>query len=174
MSSATLVSVDEYLGTSYRPDKDYVDGELQERLVGEWPHSRAQTRLCAFLFQREAQWEIRVVTEQRVQVSSTRFRIPDICVVLASDPIQPILKQPPFLCIEILSKDDTVSQLNDRLTDYFRMGVLYVWVIDPLMQRAYVYTQGHMLEVLDGFLRASLGPQDAEIVVPLDEILKQE
>ena len=170
MSSATLVSVDEYLGTSYRPDRDYVDGELQERQVGEWPHSRAQGRLYAFLFQREAQWGVRVVPEQRVQVSPTRFRIPDICAVLASDPIQPILKQPPFLCIEILSKDDTVSQLNDRLNDYFRMGVRYVWVIDPLMQRAYIYTEGQMLEALDGFLRT----HDPDIIAPLEEILKQE
>jgi Uma2 family endonuclease len=156
MSSATLVSITEYLSTSYRPDKDYVDGELQERNAGEWPHSRAQGRLYAFLFQREAQWGIRVVPEQRVQVSPTRFRIPDICAVLASEPIQPILTQPPFLCIEILSNNDTVSQLNDRLTDYFRMGVRYVWVIDPLMRRAYVYTHGHMREVLDGYLRTKI------------------
>ncbi len=168
MPSATLVSVSDYLGTSYRPDRDYVDGELQERNVGEWPHSRAQGRLYAFLFQREAQWGIRVVPEQRVQVTPTRFRIPDICALRASDPIQPILTQPPFLCIEILSRDDTVSQLNNRLTDYFRMGVCYAWVIDPLMRRAYVYTEGHMHEVLDGTLRT----QDPELLVPLDEIFK--
>ena len=168
MSSATLVAVSEYLATSYRPDRDFVDGEIQERNLGEWLHSRAQGRLCAFLFQREEQWGIRVVTEQRVQVSPTRFRIPDICATLASDPIQPILTQAPFLCIEILSKDDTVSQLNERIADYFRMGVRYVWVIDPLMQRAFIYTKGQMREVLDGMLRTG----DPETIVPLDEVLK--
>ncbi|HXF27970.1 MAG TPA: Uma2 family endonuclease [Bryobacteraceae bacterium] len=119
-------------------------------------------------FPREARWGIRVVTEQRVQVSPTRFRISDICATLASDPIRPILTQAPFLCIEILSKDDTVSQLNERIADYFRMGVRYVWVIDPLMQRAFLYTKGQMREVLDGRLRTS----DPEIIVPLDEVLK--
>ena len=168
MSTATLVSMEEYLATSYRPDRDYVDGELQERNLGEWPHSRTQGRLLAFLFQRESQWGIRVVPEQRVQVSATRFRIPDICAVLASDPIQPIVKQAPFLCVEILSKEDTVSRLNDRLIDYFRMGVRYVWVIDPPKQRAYIYTEGHMVEALDGLLRT----QDPDIVVPLAEIVK--
>jgi hypothetical protein len=39
MSSATLVSVQEYLATSFRPDRDYVDGEIQERNLGERPHS---------------------------------------------------------------------------------------------------------------------------------------
>jgi len=49
--SSPLVAVSEYLATSYRPDRDYVDGELHERNLGEWPHSRAQATLCAFLFQ---------------------------------------------------------------------------------------------------------------------------
>jgi hypothetical protein len=39
MSSATLVSVQEYLATCFRPDREYVDGEIQERNLGEQPHS---------------------------------------------------------------------------------------------------------------------------------------
>ena len=170
MPSATLVSLAEYLATTYRPDRDYIDGELFERNVGDWPHSRAQGRLYAFLFQREREWGIRAVPEQRVQVTPTRFRIPDICVMLASDPIPPILTNAPFLCIEILSRDDTVSQLNERLADYFRFGVPYVGVIDPLARRAFVYTPGHMHEVLDGVLRTS----NPELLVPLEEIFKKE
>jgi len=39
MPSRTLVSVDEYLHTSYDPDCDYVDGAIVERNVGERDHS---------------------------------------------------------------------------------------------------------------------------------------
>ena len=82
MSSATLVSVQEYLAASFDPDRDYVDGELQERNLGEQPHSLTQTNLAVFLFTKgELQWGIRVLTEQRVQVSPTRFRVPDVCVL---------------------------------------------------------------------------------------------
>ena len=35
MAVGTLVSVEEYLHTSYQPDCDYVDGEVQERNLGE-------------------------------------------------------------------------------------------------------------------------------------------
>jgi hypothetical protein len=35
MSAAIAISVTEYLNASYRPDCDYVDGELVERNVGE-------------------------------------------------------------------------------------------------------------------------------------------
>lgn len=34
-----LIPVEEYLSTAYRPDCDYVDGEVLERNVGETPHS---------------------------------------------------------------------------------------------------------------------------------------
>jgi len=39
MSVKTLISVEEYLKTSYDPDMDYVDGVLTDRNVGEWLHS---------------------------------------------------------------------------------------------------------------------------------------
>ncbi len=36
---ATLqISLEEYLRTSYHPDRDYVDGEVQVRNLGEFDH----------------------------------------------------------------------------------------------------------------------------------------
>ena len=34
MSSTTLVSVQAYLATSFDPDREYIDGEIQERNLG--------------------------------------------------------------------------------------------------------------------------------------------
>ena len=34
------VLVEEYLETCYRPDCDYLEGELLERNVGEWDHRK--------------------------------------------------------------------------------------------------------------------------------------
>lgn len=170
MSSATLVSVQEYLATSYDPDCDYVDGEIQERNLGEQPHSFTQISLGTFLFNRRSQWGIRVLTEQRVQVSPTRFRVPDVCVLLTPSPRDPIVRDAPFLCVEILSPEDRVARLNERLSDYFQMGVRYVWVLDPLAYRAFCYTPGEMHEVLDGVLRT----QNPDIEVPLAEVLEQD
>ena len=42
MSTGMLVSVEEYLNTTYRPDRDYVGGELIERTVGEHDHGWLQ------------------------------------------------------------------------------------------------------------------------------------
>ena len=61
MASRTLISVEEYLRTSYRPDCDYVDVEVLERNVGETDHSWLQTMLSAYLVARRAQWGITVL-----------------------------------------------------------------------------------------------------------------
>jgi hypothetical protein len=63
MAAATQISVTEYLNTTYRPDRDYVDGEVLERNLGEYEHSRPQMRLILFFGTREKEWRIRVVPE---------------------------------------------------------------------------------------------------------------
>ena len=163
MPAATLIPVSEYLSTSYRPDREYVDGIIVERNLGEYEHSRPQQRLGLFLGVREAEWGIRVVPEQRVQVTASRFRVPDLCAIVSSTPVESIFTHPPFLCVEILSKDDTLSSMVERLDDYLRMGVPNVWVIDPRTRRGYRYTSEGMLEAKDGVLRAS----SPDLAVPL-------
>jgi Uma2 family endonuclease len=164
--SGTLISVEEYLATGYRPDCDYVDGHVLERNLGEFDHSRLQTAISAYFFTRRKEWDITVVVEQRVQVKPTRFRIPDVCVVLGN-PGEQILTHPPFLCIEILSKDDRMSHMRERIDDYLSMGVRYVWVLDPASRRAYVATaESGLHEFKDTVLRTENPALDR----PLDAV----
>src|SRR3954454_8058992 len=122
MDTGALVSINEYLSTSYRPDCDYVDGVIVERNVGEFDHSRLQTAIASYFHTRRKELGITVVTEQRVQVSPARFRIPDVCVTLGI-PDEQIFTRPPFICIEILSPDDRLSAMQEKVTDYLDMGV---------------------------------------------------
>ncbi len=163
-----MISVQEYLTTSYEADREYVDGELLERHSGEQPHASAHGAVGYLLFRQEAQLGLVVLMSQRIQVSPTRFRVPDVCVVLASDPRDPIVHHPPLLCVEVLCREDTVTRFNEKLSDYFQMGVRYVWVIDPLTKQAFCYTPGEMHEVLDGVLRT----KDPDIAVPLEEVFE--
>ena len=110
-----MITVEEYLTTPYEADREYVDGELLERHSGEWPHTHVHGTVSFLLFQKQAHWGVRVLMSQRIQVSSTRFRVPDLCVLLAFDPRDPIVRQPPFLCVEILSRVDTGSRLKEKL-----------------------------------------------------------
>jgi Uma2 family endonuclease len=81
MQVHTLVAVDEYLHNTYEPDCDYVDGELVDRNVGEKDHSKIQKRLIVLLSMQEQRLGINAFPEQRVQVSPSRFRVPDVWVI---------------------------------------------------------------------------------------------
>ena len=146
VSTATVVPLGEYLATGYRPDCEYLDGQLLERNVGEWDHSRLQMLLSRYLSNRESQWGIIVVPEQRVQVKATRFRVPDISVITGPPPAGPVLTEPPFLCIEILSRSDRMEEMQERIDDYLSFGVRYVWLIHPRRRRAFVYTPDKTVE----------------------------
>ena len=167
MATSPLVSVREYLSTSYRPDCDYVDGVVLERNWGEYDHSRLQGEILGCFYARRSPWGLCVLPEQRVQISPTRFRVPDVCVVLG-EPAEQIFKTPPFICIEILSKDDRLSDMQDRVADYLNFGVRYVWVIDPRTRKAWRCTMGGISEV------SELRTEDPEIVVPLDALFDRD
>ena len=79
MKASIGVPVEEYLATDYSPDVDYVDGEIQERNVGEKDHSRLQRLLIVYLGSRESECGIRNIAEERIQISPRRFGVPDIC-----------------------------------------------------------------------------------------------
>src|SRR5271168_2067871 len=71
MATSTLISLAEYLSTSYRPDRDFVDGEIRERNVGESEHSILQAAITAWFWNHQREWGIEVRPELRVQVSPT-------------------------------------------------------------------------------------------------------
>lgn len=166
MSAATTVPLSEYLHTSYRPDCDYLEGELLERNVGEWEHARLQSLLTRYFGNRESEFGILVVPEQRVQVKARRFRVPDVTVISGSRPATGIITEPPFLCIEILSPDDSFRQMQERIDDYLTFGVRYVWVIDPQTKHANIYTRNTIQKVEDGILTTT----NPDITVNLHEL----
>jgi Uma2 family endonuclease len=167
MSVGIAISVEEYLATSYRPDCDYLEGATVERNVGDRDHSRMQISLGSYLFNREQDWNITALTEQRVQVRASRFRVPDITVVAGTLPEHvKILHDPPLLCIEILSPDDSMESMQERIDDYLAFGVPCVWVVNPRSRRGYICDADSMHEARDGVLRVAGTP----IAVPIAEL----
>jgi len=166
VKSAALISVAEYLRTAYSPDCDYVDGEVLERNVGEKDHSRLQRQLIRYFCTKEQEWNAFCFPEQRVQVAPRRFRVPDICLLLGQEPEEQIFRQPPFVCVEILSRDDTLESIRAKIDDYLKFGVSYVWITNPRSRRAWIYTKDRVQEVKDGVLRT----ENPALTVALAEV----
>jgi len=136
----TLITEAEYLTTTYRPDCDYIRGELQERNVGQKDHSIFQGNFLVWFHARRSQLGLRAFVELRVRVAAGRYRIPDVCVVRLPAPDEQILTSPPYIMIEVLSSNDSFPRLQQRLDDYLAMGVPNVWVLDSETGRGWHVT----------------------------------
>jgi len=163
--ATTAVTIAEYLSTVYEPDCDYVDGEIQERNLGEFDHARLQGEVYAYFHARRKAWGIYPVIEQRIQVSPTRFRVPDVCVVVGEAPGQ-IFRVPPLICIEVLSPEDRISRTGEKIADYLRFGVPYVWILDPKTRKAFRCTPGLMVEA------SELRTESPTMIVPLEALFE--
>ena len=130
-SAPALVSVEEYLHTVYEPECDFVDGQLEERNVGEYDHSLLQTVLAHIFMLHRKEWGVQPYTELRTQVKLTRFRCPDVLVLRADAPREQILTHPPLIAIEILSPEDRLSRFRVKIDDYVAFGIENIWIIDP-------------------------------------------
>jgi Uma2 family endonuclease len=97
---------------------------------------------------------------------TARFRIPDVCVVLG-EPDGQIFREPPFICIAILSKDDRMTEMQQRINDYLAMGVRYVWVLDPSGPQVYVATPAAGFHEIKGDI---LRTENPVLELPLAEV----
>jgi Uma2 family endonuclease len=145
--AATLIPLAEYLATTYHPDREYVEGVTLERNLGEYDHARLQIVLAGWLLRHEREWNIRVVVEQRVQVSAARFRVPDVTVLSREQPIEQIISKAPLVVIEVLSKDDTWRGIEEKIDDYLDFGIPNIWILDPGPRRAWIAARGRLDEI---------------------------
>jgi Uma2 family endonuclease len=147
-----LWTVREYLRTSWSPDREFVDGRIEERNLGEKEHSILQ-RYFTFLFMlKRAEWGVEPFPELRTQTRATRFRVPDVLVVRTGDRFERYVTQPPLIAIEILSPEDSLRAMQEKAAEYRQFGVEHIWIIDPEPRLAYRYTGSSLEEVHDSEL----------------------
>ncbi len=170
MGTTALVSVEEYLSTSYPDgDREYLDGLIVERNMGERHHARIQSLILGYLLVHYKQkfWS---AVEARLKVSARRYRIPDVCLVTGKwpGPERGPLTDPPFLVVEVLSPDDRAGEMEDKTADYLSCGVKYIWVVNPETRRAFVHTADSSREARQGVLRT----ENPAIDLPLSELFQ--
>ena len=150
--SGKLWTVQEYLRSSWHPDREFVDGRIEERNLGEIEHSILQRFFTVLFYFKRAEWGIEVFPELRTQTQTFRFRVPDVLVVRSEDKIVRYVTQPPLIAIEILSPEDRFATLQAKSAEYRSFGVENVWVIDPEKRIAFRYNGSTLEEVTSGEL----------------------
>jgi hypothetical protein len=79
--ASTFVSLEQYLNTSFHPDREYVHGVVVERGDGTPSHGRLHAVTGAFLAGQEQAARLRVFTSGRLRTHASRYRVPDVMVV---------------------------------------------------------------------------------------------
>jgi len=153
MAVAELVSAEQYLHTSFEHDAEFVGGRIVERPVPTWEHACMQGFLIEELRAIGRRLGLFAVPEQRVQTRPDRFRVPDVCVLSEKpegEPGRRFVTRPPFLCVEILSPEDTAVETLDKVREYLSFGVSWVWVVDPVSRTGQVHGVSSVASVKDG------------------------
>jgi Uma2 family endonuclease len=163
LPTSPLVPVEEYLNRSYEPDVEYVDGVLVERNTGDWLHSLIQSNIL-FALRRKFP-HLKVVAELRTSVADSRFRLPDVCALLAA-PNTRYLLDAAYLVVEVLSVDDQMSAVMEKLKEYDRQGVSNIWLIDPRLRLMSAYRHPALHEVAG----ERMVTEDQQVWLSRDEI----
>jgi Uma2 family endonuclease len=166
IATSPHIPVEVYLRSSYEPDAEYVDGEIEERPMGEYDHASWQEAIILWFRQHAEEWSVRVKPELRVQVSATRYRVPDVTVLDRNQPIEQIITHPPVAVFEVLSPEDTMMRITQKLGDYAAMGIPHIWVIDPKTKQAWRFRDNDLR------LSSTFGAPGEKICFELAEIEK--
>jgi Uma2 family endonuclease len=110
--------------------------------MGEYDHAAWQEAILAYFREHRREWNIRALPELRVQISRTRYRVPDVTVLDRDLPIEQVITVPPVAVFEILSPEDTMSRILVKLDDYERMGIANIYVVEPAGDNLYSYSKG--------------------------------
>lgn len=160
------MSVGEYLSLNEKPYFEYRDGVLTQKAMPTSHHSILAFVMTAILRRQGAFAYI----ELTVQLSATRFLIPDVCVTQTASRVSPE-RNPPILCVEILSPSDRLGATLAKCEEYHDWGVEQCWVLDPLQRKAWQYQRGGEPTLAVGELRCgSLEVALEELFSALSEI----
>lgn len=168
MSAGTLISVEEYLAASDKPEREYKDGVLVEKAMPKKSHARLQYKLAIYFGQREKQWGLRGYTELRIKLREGRYAVPDLCLYQLPEPEGEIPTRPPLLWVEILSETDSIADVWEKAKEVIAFGAPYFWAIDPDSLDSDLCTTSGRSSVPGQTLHLP----DSPIVVPLREVLE--
>lgn len=132
-----------------------IDGQLREKpmTVRNRYHSRAMARVTRYL---DSWLDQQPAPRGAVLCGEAGCRLrrdPDTTVGIDVVYIGPELaaKEPddtnlidgvPILAVEILSPNDTVEEIHDKVDKYLQAGVKLVWIVDPHDQTVTIYQPG--------------------------------
>ncbi len=131
------------------PEGSYeiIDGEIVEMAPTGFEHGRYEGKLFSFLDKKLKNKGYVAVGEVGILISKDPLRIRGADVVYISkektkDRPTGILEIAPDLVIEIVSPNNTLKEMEEKIEDFFKIGVPKVILIEPYTEKVFVYENG--------------------------------
>jgi hypothetical protein len=109
MATSAQMSMTEYFHSIFEPDAEYVNGEIEQRNVGEYDHNAVQKAILIWFGQHDKGWRTRSIQEQRTRLKSGNVRLPNVSVFPRDLLIEQVFTRPQLIAIEVLSPEDRQS-----------------------------------------------------------------
>jgi Uma2 family endonuclease len=145
-----LLTVEEWVQHPEADEYELIDGVLRARMVNQNQHEYAVIRIG----QIAANHLDQSVTAGSVFGSNTKYRVrgrrgimPDVSVVLGAkaDQVEPraaLNTVGPDLAVEVLSSEQGAEYVEERLDDFWKLGTMEIWIVDPGTYTVTGYTRG--------------------------------
>ena len=132
-----------------REDRLYelIDGVLLEKAIGYYEAYLA-TLLSTYLTNFATEKDLGIVAgaDGTLRLLPEQVRIPDVSFVSWDQlpgraiPTEPIPLLAPDLAVEVISKGNTVQEMDRKVQEYFQAGVRLVWYVYPASRSVRVYS----------------------------------
>jgi Uma2 family endonuclease len=127
---------------------ELINGEIVEVAPTKFRHGHMEAQLGASLSYFVAEHKLGSVAVGEVGLYTRRnpdtVRGVDVIFIshqrLAQASPESYLDIAPELAVEIVSPSDRWSEVMDKLEEYFSIGVLMVWIVDPRKRQIHVYS----------------------------------
>jgi Uma2 family endonuclease len=79
----------------------------------------------------------------------------------------------PSFIVEVISPTDNINRVNDKVLEYFKVGVKVVWHIFPMQEMVYVFTSPEHIKVCRGTTLCSAEPVVSGFQISANDIFKR-
>ena len=142
-----LVTGEELLRMGDIGRAELIDGVIKYYMPTGHPHGYYELLLGMFIMQFVLKHNLGRALSGEVGIYIRRnpdtVRAADVAFIsherLAEAKPQGYLDVAPELVVEVMSPDETWSDVNDKLEDYFSIDIQQVWVVDPRRERIHIY-----------------------------------
>lgn len=142
MPTQALLSEEEYLRSSFPGvDPEFCDGEILERSVPTYDHGKTVAKFLRKFWEHQRTSVLFPSVETRTRVRPGRYIIPDVSVYWPNEPAERVPEFPPLIAIEVLSPEDRMSAIIEKLRTYRRIGARHVWLADPEASAFYTFDE---------------------------------